>query len=103
MPPFTTDHIPDLSGQTVIITGANSGIGRAAARALAGAGAHVVLAVRDTGKGAQAAASIQGSTEVRLPLRPHWLGNPGASLPHRSSGIRVIFCLRLLRRTRGIS
>ena len=37
MPPFTTDHIPDLSGQTVIITGADSGIGHAAAAALAGA------------------------------------------------------------------
>ena len=50
MAPFTTDHIPDLSGQTVIITGANSGIGRAAAQALATAGAQVVLAVRDQAK-----------------------------------------------------
>jgi NAD(P)-dependent dehydrogenase (short-subunit alcohol dehydrogenase family) len=65
MTTFTASSLPSLDNHTAIITGANSGIGRAAARALAGAGAHVVLAVRDTGKGARAAASIQGSTEVR--------------------------------------
>jgi len=54
-----------MTGRTVLITGANSGIGRAAASALAGAGAHVVLAVRDTDKGASAAATMPGQTEVR--------------------------------------
>jgi NAD(P)-dependent dehydrogenase (short-subunit alcohol dehydrogenase family) len=54
-----------MSDRTVIITGANSGIGRAAARALAAAGARVVLAVRNTDKGQAAAAAIPGSTEVR--------------------------------------
>jgi NAD(P)-dependent dehydrogenase (short-subunit alcohol dehydrogenase family) len=54
-----------MSGRTVIVTGANSGVGRATARALAGVGAHVVLAVRDTEKGRVAAASITGDTEVR--------------------------------------
>jgi len=49
----------------VIVTGANSGIGRAAATALAAKGAHVVLAVRDAGKGDAAAARMPGSTEVR--------------------------------------
>jgi NAD(P)-dependent dehydrogenase (short-subunit alcohol dehydrogenase family) len=58
-------HIPDISGHTVIVTGANSGIGRAAASALAGAGAHVVLAVRNTDKGEAAAAAMPGKTEVR--------------------------------------
>jgi NAD(P)-dependent dehydrogenase (short-subunit alcohol dehydrogenase family) len=58
-------HIPDISGRKVIVTGANSGIGRAAACALAGAGAHVVLAVRDADKGEAAAAAMPGETEVR--------------------------------------
>ena len=54
-----------MTGRTAIVTGANSGIGRAAARVLAGAGAHVVLAVRDTDKGEAAAATMPGETEVR--------------------------------------
>jgi NAD(P)-dependent dehydrogenase (short-subunit alcohol dehydrogenase family) len=62
---FTPDHIPDLAGKTVIVTGANSGIGHAAAAALAHAGATVVLAVRDQAKGEAAAATITGTTEVR--------------------------------------
>src|SRR5690349_1644585 len=62
---WTADEIPDQSGRTFVITGANSGIGFEAAKALAGHGAHVVLAVRDTGKGERAAAQIDGSTEVR--------------------------------------
>jgi len=54
-----------MTGRTAIVTGANSGIGRAAARSIAGAGAHVVLAVRDTDKGEAAAATMPGETEVR--------------------------------------
>jgi len=54
-----------MGGRRVIVTGANSGIGRAAAEAFVAAGAHVVLAVRDPAKGASAAASMSGSTEVR--------------------------------------
>lgn len=54
-----------MTGATVIVTGANSGIGRAAASELAGAGAHTVLAVRNTDKGRAAATAMPGSTEVR--------------------------------------
>ncbi len=53
-----------MTGRNVIVTGANSGIGRAAASALAGAGARVVLAVRNIDKGEAAAASMPGQTEV---------------------------------------
>ncbi len=60
-----TTSLPDQSGRTFVVTGANSGIGFEAAKAFAAAGGHVVVAVRDTGKGEQAAARIDGSTEVR--------------------------------------
>src|ERR1700716_3473106 len=62
---WSTSNIPDMTGRSVIVTGANSGIGRAAARALAGAHARVVLAVRDPEKGKAAAATMSGETEVR--------------------------------------
>jgi NAD(P)-dependent dehydrogenase (short-subunit alcohol dehydrogenase family) len=57
--------LPDLTGRVVVVTGASSGIGEATARALASAGAKVVLAVRDPAKGERIAATIAGDTEVR--------------------------------------
>jgi NAD(P)-dependent dehydrogenase (short-subunit alcohol dehydrogenase family) len=62
---WTTADLASLDGRTFVVTGANSGIGQEAARALAGAGAHVVLAVRSRAKGEEAAAGIGGSTDVR--------------------------------------
>jgi len=62
---WTIDRIPTLTGTTIIVTGANSGIGLEAARVFAAKGAHVVLAVRDENKGRDAAATLVGSTEVR--------------------------------------
>jgi NAD(P)-dependent dehydrogenase (short-subunit alcohol dehydrogenase family) len=51
--------IPDLSGETAVVTGANGGLGLATAQALAGAGATVVMAARDQEKAAQAEAEIR--------------------------------------------
>jgi NAD(P)-dependent dehydrogenase (short-subunit alcohol dehydrogenase family) len=65
MPTFSTSSIPDMTGKTVIVTGANSGIGRVAAGALAEHGARVILAVRNTDKGDAAASEMSGTTEVR--------------------------------------
>ena len=62
---WTAADLPDLGGRTFVVTGGNSGIGLAAARALGGAGARVVLAVRNQEKGEEAAASIRGETDVR--------------------------------------
>ncbi len=59
--------IPDQSGRTFVVTGANSGLGLETARALVAAGGHVVLAVRDPARGEDAAAEVAGAgtTEVR--------------------------------------
>jgi NAD(P)-dependent dehydrogenase (short-subunit alcohol dehydrogenase family) len=62
---WTAADLPDLSGRTVVVTGASSGLGAVTARELARAGAHVVLAVRDTAKGERVAAAFTGDWEVR--------------------------------------
>jgi NAD(P)-dependent dehydrogenase (short-subunit alcohol dehydrogenase family) len=58
---WTAALLPDLMGRTFIVTGATSGLGKATADALARAGAHVVLAVRNYAKGQ----AVAGDTEVR--------------------------------------
>ncbi len=57
--PWTETDIPDLSGRTAVVTGANGGLGFQTALALAGAGAHVVMAARDPAKTATAEARIR--------------------------------------------
>lgn len=65
MTAFSVSDIPPMAGHTIIITGANSGLGRVAASVFAAKGAHVVLAVRDLVKGRDAAATMTGSVEIR--------------------------------------
>jgi NAD(P)-dependent dehydrogenase (short-subunit alcohol dehydrogenase family) len=55
---WTAENIPDLTGKTAVVTGANSGIGYETARALARKGATVILACRDKDKGNAAAQKI---------------------------------------------
>lgn len=62
---WTAADIPPQTGRTIVVTGGNSGLGLATARALADAGARVVLAVRDPARGEAAAARLRGEVEVR--------------------------------------
>src|SRR5438876_5923768 len=56
---WTADRIPDQSGRLAVVTGANSGLGLITARELARKGARVVLACRNTEKGADALRQIE--------------------------------------------
>jgi NAD(P)-dependent dehydrogenase (short-subunit alcohol dehydrogenase family) len=65
MPGWTAAELPSFAGRTVVITGANAGLGEVTARELARVGARVVLAVRNTEKGKAAAERMTGDVEVR--------------------------------------
>jgi NAD(P)-dependent dehydrogenase (short-subunit alcohol dehydrogenase family) len=62
---WTAADLPSFAGRTVIVTGANSGLGLVTARELARVGAKTILAVRNTAKGDDAAAGLTGDVEVR--------------------------------------
>jgi NAD(P)-dependent dehydrogenase (short-subunit alcohol dehydrogenase family) len=62
MTKWTAADIPDQTGRTAVISGANTGLGFETAAALAARGAHVVLAVRNLEKGKQAAGRITAAT-----------------------------------------
>ncbi|MBL1289100.1 SDR family NAD(P)-dependent oxidoreductase, partial [Streptomyces sp. For3] len=66
---WTLDDMPDLSGTTAVVTGANSGIGAVTALALARSGARTVLACRDPGRGRRAHDAVRRAapgSDVRL-------------------------------------
>ncbi len=56
---YSVSDIPDQSGRVVVVTGSNGGLGLETAKALAGAGAHVVMAARNPRKTAAAEAEIR--------------------------------------------
>ena len=86
---WTTDRMPNLAVTTVIVTGANSGMGLESARVFTAKGAHVVFAVRDEMKGRVAAATVSGSTEVR-PLDLADLGSVREFAQNWRGGIHLL-------------
>ncbi len=69
MPNWTAAELPSFAGRTVVVTGANSGLGEVTARELVRVGAHVIVAVRSPEKGEAAARRMNcpaaGHAEVR--------------------------------------
>lgn len=65
MTKWTANDLPDMTGRSVLITGAGAGIGLVTARELARVGARVVLAVRSPEKAQLAVAGLPGDFEVQ--------------------------------------
>ena len=65
MSEWTAADLPSFAGRTVIVTGANSGLGAVTARELARSGAQIIMAVRNANKGEAAAQQMTGNVEVR--------------------------------------
>jgi NAD(P)-dependent dehydrogenase (short-subunit alcohol dehydrogenase family) len=94
---WTAADIPDQTGRTFVVTGANSGLGYQTAKALVKAGADVVLACRNTAK-ADAVASELGSqaTVAKLDLadldsvRTFAAGLTGADVLVNNAGLMAV-------------
>ncbi|SMD15346.1 oxidoreductase [Lentzea albidocapillata] len=61
---WTEADIPDQTGRTVLVTGANSGLGLRTAQVLAARGAHVIMGCRSVQRGETARQTVRGSAEV---------------------------------------
>jgi nucleoside-diphosphate-sugar epimerase len=93
-----THSVPDLSGLTAVVTGANGGLGLQTARVLAAKGAHVVMAVRNQDKAARAVEEIRAETPVaslelveldlasQASVSKAGRADPGGSRPDRHPG-----------------
>ena len=80
---MTAKNLFDLTGRVAIVTGGNGGLGKGMARALAEAGADVVIAARDQGKSKAAVDELMlqaeraGATVIKPPQAVFWGGYSG--------------------------
>lgn len=90
---FTDKDVQDQSGRTIIVTGANTGLGFEAAKALAGKGARVLLACRNQGKAEAAMAAIRAETPAAdlafLPLDQGDLASVRAAVEQAKAEPRI--------------
>lgn len=91
--------IPDLHGTTAVVTGANGGLGLASAKALAGKGAHVVMAARNQAKATAAHAEISAAhPDASLEIVAIDLGSlasvetAAAAIAERHDRIDILMC-----------
>ena len=68
---WNVNDIPDLTGKTAVVTGANGGLGLETAKALVGSGAHVVMAARTQEKAAAAYDEITRADPQKAPEDRH--------------------------------
>lgn len=86
---FTRDSVPDLTGITAVVTGANGGLGLETAKVFAAKGARVLMAVRDQEKAARAVEEITAQTpHADLELVELDLGSQ-ASVTQAAAAIRA--------------
>lgn len=73
---WTPDDIPDLTGTTAVVTGANGGLGLVTTHELAAKGAHVVMAARDQDKARAAEEQVRArNPEASVEVVPLDLGS----------------------------
>lgn len=73
---WTADDVPDLSGSTFVVTGANTGLGLEATRVLTSRGAEVVMACRSVERGEDAAEEVRDQhSDADLDVRELDLGS----------------------------
>ena len=85
----------NLSGRVAVVTGGNGGIGLAMAEGLASAGADIVIAARDSKKGAKALTILQGfdvrSTFIQVDVRdPRSISDLVESVVQELGGLHIL-------------